>query len=201
LRPGERLLDIGCGWGGLGIYAAQQYGVQALGVTLSRQQAEFAQARIREARPQDRCRVEYQDYREVSGTFDKMASICGVEHFGRKQMPMFFGKAYALLRPGGAFLNQGIVLSGWEKKPRGQPFSQRYVFPDGEIQPIHVTLKAAERAGLEVRDVESLREHYALTTRSWVQRLDACADEARRLTHESTYRIWRRYLAGSADGF
>jgi cyclopropane-fatty-acyl-phospholipid synthase len=201
LRPGERLLDMGCGWGGLVMYAAQHYGVQAVGVTLSRPQAEFAQARIREAGLQDRCRVEYQDYREATGTFDKLASICILEHIGSQQMPTFFGKAYSLLRPGGAFLNQGIVLSGWEKEPRGQPFSLRYVFPDGEIQPIHVTLKAAEQAGLEVRDVESLREHYALTLRSWVQRLDACADEARRLTDESTYRIWRLYMAGSADGF
>jgi cyclopropane-fatty-acyl-phospholipid synthase len=201
LRPGERLLDIGCGWGGFIIYAAKQYGVQTLGVTLSRKQAEFAQAAIREAGLQDRCRVEYKDFREVTGTFDKLTCICVLEHFGRKQMPMFFNKAYALLRPGGAFLNQGIVLSGWEKKPRGQPFSQRYVFPDGELQPIHVTLKSAEQAGLEIRDVESLREHYVLTLKSWVQRLDAHADEVRRLTDDVTYRIWRLYMAGSADGF
>jgi cyclopropane-fatty-acyl-phospholipid synthase len=201
LRPGERLLDIGCGWGGLAIHAAQQYGAHVLGVTLSRQQAEFAQERIRQAGLQDRCRVEFQDYREVTGTFDKLASICVVEHFGEKLMPEFFGRAYRLLKPGGVFLNQGIVLAGWEREPRGQAFSQRYVFPDGELKPIHVTLRAAEQAGLEVRDVEGLREHYALTTHSWLRRLEARGDEAKRLTDEATYRIWRLYLAGSTDGF
>jgi cyclopropane-fatty-acyl-phospholipid synthase len=201
LLPGDRLLDIGCGWGGLAMYAAQQYGVHALGITLSRQQVELAQARIREAGLQDRCRVEYQDYREVTGTFDKLVSVGMFEHVGAKMLPTYFAKANTLLRPGGVFLNHGIALSGWEREPRGQAFSQRYVFPDGELSPIHVTLRAAEQAQLEVRDVESLREHYALTLRNWIKRLEANADEARRLTNETTYRIWRLYMAGSTDGF
>jgi cyclopropane-fatty-acyl-phospholipid synthase len=201
LLPGDRLLDIGCGWGGLVMHAAQQYGVDALGITLSRPQVELAQERIRQAGLQDRCRVEYQDYREVSGTFDKLVSVGMFEHVGGKMLPVYFRQAYALLRPGGVFLNHGIALSGWLRKPPGQPFSQRYVFPDGELKPIHATLKAAEQAALEVRDVESLREHYALTLTNWVRRLDARADEARKLTDETTYRIWRLYMAGSADGF
>jgi cyclopropane-fatty-acyl-phospholipid synthase len=201
LLPGDRLLDIGCGWGGLVMYAAQQYGVHALGITLSRQQAELAQQRIRQAGLQDRCRVEYQDYREVSGTFDKLVSIGMFEHVGGKMLPIYFQKAYSLLRPGGVFFNHGIALSGWEGKPRGQAFSQRYVFPDGELKPIHITLKAAEQTRLEVRDVESLREHYMLTVKNWLSRLEARAEEARKLTNETTYRIWRFYLAGAYDGF
>ncbi len=201
LLPGGRLLDIGCGWGGLIMYAAQQYGVHALGITLSRPQVELAQERIRQAGLQDRCRVEFQDYREVSGTFDKLVSVGMFEQIGGKMLPLYFQKAHSLLRPGGVFLNHGISLSGWERKPRGQAFSQRYVFPDGELKPIHATLKAAEQARLEVRDVESLREHYILTLQNWVRRLEARADEARQLINETTYRIWRLYMAGAADGF
>jgi len=201
LAPGDRLLDIGCGWGGLVMYAAQQYGVHALGITLSRKQVELAQDRIRQAGLQDRCRVEYQDYREVSGTFDKLVSVGMFEQIGGAMLPLYFQKAYSLLRLGGVFLNHGISLSGWEGKPRNQAFAQRYVFPDGELKPIHTTLQAAEQARLEVRDVESLREHYILTLQSWVRRLEAHADEARQLTNETTYRIWRVYMAGAADGF
>ncbi len=201
LSLGDRLLDIGCGWGGLAIHAARQYGAQVLGITLSRKQVELAQQRIREAGLQDRCRVEYQDYREVSGTFDKLVSVGMFEHVGGKMLPLYFRKAYTLMRPGGVFLNHGIALSGWERKPRGQSFSQRYVFPDGELKPIHATLKAAETARLEVRDVEALREHYMLTLRNWLRRLEARADEAKQLTNETTYRIWRLYMAGSVDGF
>ncbi|MGH7168925.1 MAG: class I SAM-dependent methyltransferase [Gemmataceae bacterium] len=201
LLPGDRLLDIGCGWGGLAMYAAQQYGVHALGITVSRSQVEFAQKSIRQAGLQDRCRVEYQDYREVSGTFDKLVSIGMFEQIGGEMLPLYFQKAYSLLRPGGVFLNHGISLSGWERKPRAQAFSQRYVFPDGELKPIHTTLQAAEQARLEVRDVESLREHYTLTLTNWLQRLEAKADEARKLTNETTYRIWRLFMAGAVDGF
>lgn len=201
LLPGDHLLDIGCGWGGLVMHAARQYGVHALGITLSRPQIELAQERIRQAGLQDRCRVEYQDYRDITGTFDKLVSVGMFEQIGGKMLPLYFQKAHSCLRPGGVFLNHGIALSGWERKPRGQPFSQRYVFPDGELTPIHVTLKAAEQARLEVRDVESLREHYILTLENWVRRLEARADEARKLTTETTYRIWRLYMAGSADGF
>ena len=201
LLPGDRLLDIGCGWGGLAMYAAQQYGVHALGITVSQQQVDLAQERIRQAGLQDRCRVEFQDYREVSGTFDKLVSIGMFEQIGGEMLPIYFQKAYSLLRPGGVFLNHGISVSGWEGKPRAEAFSQRYVFPDGELKPIHVTLQAAEKARLEVRDVESLREHYTLTLKSWLQRLEARAEEAKKLTNETSYRIWRLFMAGAVDGF
>jgi cyclopropane-fatty-acyl-phospholipid synthase len=201
LLPGDRLLDIGCGWGGLVMYAAQQYGVHALGITVSRKQVELAQEHIRQAGLQDRCRVEYQDYREVTGTFDKLVSVGMFEQIGGEMLPIYFQKAHSLLRPGGVFLNHGISVSGWVRNQRNQAFSQRYVFPDGELKPIHTTLDAAEQAGLEVRDVESLREHYILTLQSWVRRLEARADEARKLTNETTYRIWRIYMGGAADGF
>jgi cyclopropane-fatty-acyl-phospholipid synthase len=203
LRPGERLLDVGCGWGGLVMHAARHYGARAVGITLSRNQVELAQERIAAAGLEDRCRVEYQDYREVSGpgSFDKLASIGMFEQIGGEMLPTYFRQAHTLLRPGGVFLNHGIALSGWLRRPLAQPFSQRYVFPDGELTPLHVTLKAAEKVGLEVRDVESLREHYVLTLRHWVRRLEENAAEARRLTDETTYRIWRLYMAGAADGF
>jgi cyclopropane-fatty-acyl-phospholipid synthase len=201
LQPGERLMDLGCGWGSLVIYAAERYGVRAEGVTLSRRQAEWAQERIRQLGLQDRARVDYRDYRDTSGTYDKLTAICMVEHVGGKLLPSFFRHAYSLLRPGGCFLNQGIVVSGWQHKVLGQPFSNRYVFPDAELKPVHLTIKSAEEAGLEVRDVESLREHYEMTCKHWVRRLDAHAEEAKRLTNETTYRVWRLYMAGSADGF
>ena len=200
LKPGDRLLDIGCGWGGLIVHAAKEYGVQAVGITLSKAQLEIARDRIREAGLDDRCRAEYLDYRDATGTFDKITSIEMFEAVGAPLFPTYFRKAYELLRPGGLFLNQGIAISGWEKKPRGQPFSERYVFPDGELAPIGYTLKTAEEARLEVRDVESLREHYDLTLRNWVRRLEENASEAKRLTDEPTYRVWRLYMAGAADG-
>jgi cyclopropane-fatty-acyl-phospholipid synthase len=201
LLPGDRLLDIGCGWGGLVMYAAQQYGVHALGITLSSKQVELAQERIRQAGLQDRCRVEFQDYREVTGTFDKLVSVGMFEQIGGEMLPVYFQKAHSLLRPGGVFLNHGISMSSWVRHQRNLAFSQRYVFPDGELTPIHTTLQAAEQANLEVRDVESLREHYILTLQNWVRRLEAHAEKARKLTNETAYRIWRIYMAGAADGF
>ena len=191
LLPGDRLLDIGCGWGGLAMYAAQQYGVHALGITVSQQQVDLAQERIRQAGLQDRCRVEFQDYREVSGTFDKLVSIGMFEQIGGEMLPIYFQKAYSLLRPGGVFLNHGISVSGWEGKPRAEAFSQRYVFPDGELKPIHVTLQAAEKARLEVRDVESLREHYTLT----LQELAATTGSAGRRGQETDQRDDLSHLA------
>jgi cyclopropane-fatty-acyl-phospholipid synthase len=203
LRPGERLLDIGCGWGGLILHAAQHYDVEAIGITLSRQQVELASQRIAEAGLQDRCRVEFQDYRDVADRerFDKLVSVGMFEHVGEKLLPVYFKRAFDLLRPGGVFLNHGIALHPRLKKSPNQEFGHRYVFPDGEILPIGTTLLAAERAGFEVRDVESLREHYLRTLRHWVSRLEAHAEEARQLTDDVTYRVWRLYMAGSAEGF
>jgi cyclopropane-fatty-acyl-phospholipid synthase len=207
LRPGERLLDVGCGWGGLVIHAARHYGVVAHGITLSRRQADLADARIAEAGLAGRCRVDVMDYREVAAAepgaapYDKLVSVGMVEHVGAAKLPAYFAQAWRLLRPGGVFLNHGIGVPGGLPPARGPSFVDRYVFPDGELAPIATTLRAAERSGFEVRDVESLREHYALTLRHWVRRLEARAGEARRATDEQTYRTWRLYMSGAAHGF
>jgi cyclopropane-fatty-acyl-phospholipid synthase len=203
LQGGERLLDIGCGWGGLLIHAARRYGVEALGITLSEPQAELANERIRNAGLTGRCRVEVRDYREIDdpGGFDKVVSVGMFEHVGEALLPEYFRRAYRLLRPGGVFLNHGIARNIGVPARRGPSFVSRYVFPDGELVPISTTVRVAESGGFEVRDVESLREHYALTLRHWVRRLEASAEEARRITDETTYRVWRLYMSGSAHGF
>jgi len=203
LRRDERLLDIGCGWGGLVVHAARRYGVNALGITLSEPQAELANERIRRAGLEDRCRVEVRDYREIEdwGAYDKLVSVGMFEHVGEARLPDYFSRAYRLLRPGGAFMNHGISRNPNVPVRRGPTFISRHVFPDGELVPIGITLRAAEGSGFEVRDVESLREHYALTLGQWVRRLEDNADEARRIVDETTYRVWRLYMAGSVHGF
>jgi len=202
LRPGERLLDIGCGWGGLIMHAAIHYGVQAVGITLSVRQAEVARQHLCAAGLNDRCRVEVSDYRDIDHElqYDKIVSIGMFEHVGEDHLPEYFSRAWNLLRPGGVFLNHGISYSATYRR-RGPSFSDRYVFPDGDLVPISTSLRAAELSGFELRDVESLREHYALTLHHWVQRLEAHREEARRVTDDITYRIWRLYMAGSAHGF
>lgn len=199
LRPGERLLDVGCGWGGLIMHAAAHYGVEAVGITLSVPQAELARRRLREAGLNDRCRVEVCDYRDIEHgqPYDKIVSVGMFEHVGEALLPEYFSRAYQLLRPGGTFLNHGISYSATYHR-HGPSFSDRYVFPDSDLVPINTTLRAAELSGFEVRDVESLREHYALTLHNWVRRLEAHAEEARRVTDDTTYRIWRLYMAGAA---
>lgn len=203
LRPGESLLDIGCGWGGLVMHAARNYGVEARGITLSRPQADLANIRIREAGLGDRCRVEVGDYRELEEPegFDKLVSVGMFEHVGESQLSEYFSRSWCLLRPAGVFLNHGISRSISELKRTGPSFIDTYVFPDGELLPISTTLRVAETSGFEVRDVESLREHYALTLRHWVRRLEAQHDLACRTVDEVVYRTWRLYLAGSAHGF
>ena len=204
LRPGERLLDIGCGWGGLILHAAMNYGVDATGITLSRRQAELAGERIRAAGVAQRCRAEVRDYREMAGEgiFDKVVSVGMFEHVGEARLDEYFRIAWRLLRPGGVFLNHGIA---WNPQAPynadGPSFIDTYVFPDGELLPISTTLKTAETSGFEIRDLESLREHYALTLTHWVRRLEACHDEAVQLANEAVYRTWRLYMAGSAHGF
>ena len=214
LRPGERLLDIGCGWGGLVLYAAQHYGVQATGITLSEPQAEFAREWIRRLDLTDRARIELRDYRDLDPDtpFDKIVSVGMFEHVGRANLPEYFGAAYRALQPGGLFLNHGIAAqpddSGdkaqdWIQRTffqRGQ-FAQRYVFPDGEGAPIGEALPVAEQSGFEVRDVESLREHYALTLRHWIRNLESHHAEAVRLKDERTYRTWRLFMAVGVQGF
>jgi cyclopropane-fatty-acyl-phospholipid synthase len=214
LRPGERLLDIGCGWGGLVQYAAERYGAEVTGITLSRPQAELAQQRIAAAGLSGRCRIEVRDYRDLPTwpAFDKIVSVGMVEHVGGAKLPTYFASAYRCLRPGGLFLNHGIVRT--RPAPAGDPaqwvrrllwqdgaFIQRYVFPDSELVPPGETIRHAERAGFETRDVENLREHYALTVRHWIRRLEARRDQAVRLVGEPTYRVWRLYMSGCARAF
>jgi cyclopropane-fatty-acyl-phospholipid synthase len=203
LRPGERLLDIGCGWGGLVIHAARKYGVDALGITISEKQARMAKERIERAGLQKQCRVELRDYRDLHeiGGFDKIVSVGMFEHVGENQLPLYFQHAWHLLRPGGIFLNHGIANRPIDPNPKGSTFQNRYVFPDGELVPIHVTLRHAEEVGFEVRDVENLREHYVLTLRHWARRLELHREEALQLVDEPTYRVWRLFLPGSAYGF
>ena len=202
LCPGERLLDIGCGWGALIMHAAANYGVECVGITLSVPQAEGARERLRAAGLNNRCRVEVSDYRDIDHDqqYDKIVSVGMFEHVGEALLPEYFQRAWSLLRPGGVFLNQGIAHSAIYRR-QGPSFVDRYVFPDGELVPISTSLRAAELSGFEVRDVESLREHYALTLHHWLRRLEDHAEEARSLTSDTTYRIWRLHMAGSAHGF
>lgn len=202
LQPGERFLDIGCGWGSLVMHAAS-CGAQAHGITLSREQAATAQQRIQRARLDGACAAELSDYRDVDGrlqSFDKIASVGMFEHVGLKNLPLYFGIAYGLLKPGGLLLNHAIARS--QLAPlRDDSFVERYVFPDGRLVTLTETLEAAQSQGFEVRDVENLREHYELTLRRWVFGLKAHRQELLQLVPESTYRIWLLYMAGSAAAF
>ena len=204
LRPGERFLDIGCGWGALVCWAAREYGVRAHGITLSERQLEYAQERIRAEGLQDQVTVELLDYRDLPGlaTFDKVASVGMFEHVGLKNLPAYFETVRRVLVPGGLFLNHGITHDeeGWNRTLATE-FINRYVFPDGELDLVSNIQRGMERAGFEIHDVEGLRPHYALTLRHWVQRLEERRDDAIALVGEATYRIWRLYMAACAVEF
>jgi cyclopropane-fatty-acyl-phospholipid synthase len=202
LQRGDHLLDLGCGWGGLMCYAALKYGAQAFGITLSEPQAELARARFREAGVADRCIVEVCDYRDLDPPqqYDKIVSVGMFEHVGEQLLPEYFRRAWSVLRPGGVFLNHGIAASATIIRS-GPSFIDEHVFPDGELVPLGTTIQVAEASGFEVRDVESLREHYVLTLRHWVNRLEQKRPEAVAATDELTYRTWRLYMAGSAHCF
>jgi len=202
LRQGERLLDIGCGWGALIIHAATHYGVECVGITLSVPQAEVARKCVRAAGLNDLCRVEVSDYRDIDHDqqYDKIVSVGMFEHVGEALLPEYFHRAWDLLRPGGVFLNHGIAYSATYRR-RGPSFTDRYVFPDGDLVPVSTSLRAGELSGFELRDVESFREHYALTLHHWIRRLEAHREEACHVTDDTTYRIWRLQMAGSAHGF
>jgi cyclopropane-fatty-acyl-phospholipid synthase len=201
LRAGDRLLDIGCGWGALVLHAAREHGARAVGVTLSEPQAELARERIRDAGLSDRCEIRVADYREVDdGPYDKVSSVGMYEHVGRAQLGEYVGRVTRLLREGGLFLNHGIVRAQprlWDK----HSFIARYVFPDGELHPVGAVVDAMERAGLEIRDDEALREHYALTLRRWVANLAANREAAIAEAGTERERIWRLYMTGSAVAF
>jgi len=200
LQPGDRLFDIGCGWGALVMHAAEHYGVDALGVTLSEPQAALANERIRAAGLADRCRVEVRDFREVTGEFDKVSSIGMFEHLTEAALPEYFAHIHKVLKPGGACLNHGIGEPATVRARRGGSFTMAYIFPDCVLLPLSTTLREAEAAGFEVRDVESLREHYALTAAAWRSRLEAGRDRAVAATDEITYRVWRLGMAGFTYG-
>jgi cyclopropane-fatty-acyl-phospholipid synthase len=206
LRPGQRLLDIGCGWGALVIHAAKHFGVRAEGLTLSEPQAEWARARIAETGLITEATIDLRDYREISSDgsqrYDAIVSVGMAEHVGREKLPDYFSAAYRALKPGGVFLNQAIG-EGVVTRPdnRDGSFIEQYVFPGGDIPPLPIMLRAAESAGFEIRDVENLREHYALTLRHWLRRLEMHHAEALSFVDEATYRVWRLYLAGSMHGF
>lgn len=202
LRSGDRLLDIGCGWGGLVIYAAKHFGARALGVTLSKPQAELATQRIRDIGLADRCEVRVCDYRDLDNplSFDKIVSVGMFEHVGETHLPEYFQHVWKLVRSGGVFLNHGIAVSALFHR-KGPSFIDKYVFPDGGLVPLGTTIRIAEGCGFEVRDLESLREHYARTLRHWVARLESRYQDAKRITSETIYRIWRIYMSGSAHSF
>ncbi len=203
LSRGQRLLDLGCGWGALLIHAAEHYGVDATGITVSEPQADLANERIAAALMSSQCHALVCDYRQMDGveTYDALVSVGMFEHVGATMLPTYFDRAYHLLKPGSVFLNHGIASREAGRGSHGPSFVDTYVFPDGELVPINETLRAAESAGFEVRDVESLREHYALTLRQWVRRLQVHHDDALKCVDEPTYRVWRLYMSGSAHGF
>ncbi len=207
LRAGQRLLDIGCGWGALVIHAAKHFGVRAEGITLSEPQAEWARERIAKAGlGSGAAAIEVGDYREICANggefYDAIVSVGMAEHVGRERLPDYFAAARRALKPGGVFLNQAIGENIVARPDnRNGSFIEQYVFPHGDIPPLPIILRAAESAHFEIRDVENLREHYALTLRHWLRRLETNHDKALQFVDESTYRVWRLYLAGSAHGF
>jgi len=204
LKPGERLLDIGCGWGALICWAAEHYGVTAHGITLSQNQYDHAQRVIKQRGLEQKVSVELRDYRDLQGEaeYDKLVSVGMFEHVGLKNLPTYFEIAQRLLKPGGLFLNHGITSDegGW-KKSVATEFINRYVFPDGQLETVSTVQQIMEEARLEIHDVEGLRQHYALTLREWVSRLELRREEALQYIPESTYRVWRLYMAACALQF
>lgn len=204
LRPGEQLLDIGCGWGALIMHAAQHYGVRSHGITLSERQFDLASQRIKAAGLQEQVKIELQDYREMPGRqrFDKISSIGMFEHVGLKNLPVYFGTVQRLLKPEGLFLNHGITHDedGWGKALSSR-FINRYVFPDGELDTVSNIQRVMEGSGFEIVDVEALRPHYAKTLRHWVERLESQHERALDHVNEATYRVWRLYMAACAMEF
>jgi cyclopropane-fatty-acyl-phospholipid synthase len=202
LRPGMRLLDVGCGWGGMVMHAAAEHGVRALGVTLSRNQAQWAQAEIGRRGLADLAEVRHLDYRDApEGPFDAVSSIGLTEHIGRAQLPAYFGFLASRLRPGGRLLNHCITQNRTPTTLRTDPFITRYVFPDGQLHAVGHVISVMNDAGFEIRHEESLREHYAMTLRDWGRNLDAHWTEAVAEVGEGRARVWRLYMAACRLGF
>lgn len=202
LKPGMRVLDVGCGWGSFALHAAGKYGVTVVGVTLSTEQANLARKRAAEAGLTEKVDIRVQDYRDVNdGPFDAISSIGMSEHVGRVQTPAYCAALFALLAPGGRLLNHAISWNAGPTSPDPDSFIPRYVFPDGEMISLGEMVTALEGTGFEVLDVQALRRHYALTLRAWVRRLEENWDQAVALTTPGRARIWRLYMASSALGF
>jgi cyclopropane-fatty-acyl-phospholipid synthase len=206
LAPGESLLDIGCGWGAMVIHAASNYGVKAVGITLSTKQFELATERVRAAGLADRVEIRLQDYRDVpgDGVFDKISSFGMFEHVGLKHLGAYFSTVHRLLKPGGVAMNHGITSSDAESRSVGLgagEFIDRYVFPDGELPHVSLAIRELSAAGLELVDAESLRRHYALTLGHWSDAFERNVAELERLAGAQRTRIWRVYLAGCAHAF
>lgn len=205
LAPGQRLLDIGCGWGGLVLRAAQRFGARCVGVTLSQNQFDLATERVRAAGLQDRVEIRLQDYRDVAdGPFDRITSVGMFEHVGLDHLAAYFGRIRELLKPDGWAMNHGITSTDahdGETRHGGGQFIHRYVFPRGELPHIGTVLRTLQEGGLEALDVENLRRHYQRTTQLWSEAFEAHAAQVRPLVDETRWRIWRIYLAGCAWAF
>jgi cyclopropane-fatty-acyl-phospholipid synthase len=203
MKPRDRFMDIGCGWGSLVLHSIEKYGAIGHGVSLSREQVEYANKRIAQAHREDWAGIYWSDFRDLSEVhvpFNKLASVGMCEHVGLNHIDAYFKEAYKLLLPGGLFLNHGITRSA-HVNPEGPSFIDRYVFPDGELLTLTEMIRAAENAGFEVRDVEDLREHYEETLHRWVDALCKKEREAVALTDYETFRTWKLYMAGSAEAF
>ncbi|MFI9822953.1 class I SAM-dependent methyltransferase [Streptomyces sp. NPDC052013] len=204
LRPGQRLLDVGCGWGSMAVHAAREHGADIVGITLSQEQAAFARKRVADEGLTDRVEIRVQDYRDVTdGPYDAISSIGMAEHVGSERYLEYATVLHRLLKPGGRLLNHQIARRPQrdETAYHVDAFIDAYVFPDGELAPVGTTVSNLERAGFEVRDLEAIREHYALTLRAWVARLEADWDRAAGLTSPGRARVWRLYMAASALAF
>jgi cyclopropane-fatty-acyl-phospholipid synthase len=202
LKPGMRLLDVGCGWGGMVMHAAAEHGVKALGVTLSRNQADWAQAEIERRGLADLAEVRHLDYRDVPDErFDAISSIGLTEHIGKDQLPRYFAHLHGRLRPEGRLLNHCITQPNTPAKRRIDPFIGRYVFPDGQLEPVGHLISVMNDMGFEIRHEENLREHYALTLAGWCANLESHWDEAVAEVGIGRAKVWRLYMAASRLGF